>query len=39
MFEYLHHVAYVVRDMEEAIRLFRDPCRDPSHDDHFAEAE
>lgn len=24
MFEYVHHVAYVVSDMDEAIRIFRD---------------
>jgi catechol 2,3-dioxygenase-like lactoylglutathione lyase family enzyme len=24
MFEYIHHVAYVVRDMDDALRVFRD---------------
>ena len=24
MFDYIHHVAYVVADMEEAVRIFRD---------------
>jgi catechol 2,3-dioxygenase-like lactoylglutathione lyase family enzyme len=24
MFEYIHHVAYVVGDMDDAVRIFRD---------------
>ena len=24
MFEYIHHVAYVVSDMDDAVRVFRD---------------
>ena len=24
MFEYIHHVAYIVRDMDDAVRVFRD---------------
>lgn len=39
MFEYIHHVAYVVSDMEEAVHIFRDTFELELSDRHVIEGE
>ena len=39
MFEYIHHIAYVVSDMDEAVRVFRDTFELELSDRHVIEGE
>ncbi len=39
MFEYVHHIAYVVSDMDEAVRVFRDTFELELSDRHVIEGE
>ena len=39
MFEYVHHVAYVVSDMDEAVHVFRDTFELPLSDRRVIEGE